>query len=193
MGDQVYLLDGRGSERAREITALSNGCVTARIDSPETVPGGTAAFSHACGLSSKTRQAGADRSKGNGTGNIEHNSGKLPEDGCRPDPEKIAERLARWRRIAEEAAEQSGRGLAPGVVGLVILPIWRKRFQPTTSAFWRGAPRIGRSSGLFGRGTCPAAVNSARSFSRAYLQQEVLHRLRRRGRWPPSPSPAPAR
>ncbi|MDH7601982.1 MAG: RsmE family RNA methyltransferase [Armatimonadota bacterium] len=118
-GDWIKLLDGCGTEYEAQIVSCSDDCVQAKIASSrqcDTEP--TFKLTVAMSL------AKADK--------IEMVAQKCTELGMselavflsersvpRLNESKLANRLARWRRIASEAAEQSGRGLIPEIQGLL--------------------------------------------------------------------------
>ncbi len=118
-GDSMCLLDGCGTEFDARIIALSGGSVTARI-----------LGSRRCEGEPKLRLTLAVcLPKGD---KIELIVQKCTELGiselivvssrrtvARIPAEKAETKLARWRKIAREAAEQCGRAAAPGVEGIL--------------------------------------------------------------------------
>ncbi len=112
-GDRLCLLDGLGNEYDARVAALSKGEVTARI-----LGKGACACEPALRLTlavclpkgdkldlivQKTCELGISRMV------------VIRSERCvaRPDDAKIAARIERWRKVAQEAAEQSGRGCVP--------------------------------------------------------------------------------
>lgn len=118
-GDPVCLLDGLGNEHEARITALSKDEVRARIASTERCPGEpslklTLAICLPKGdklelIVQKCCELGI-------SGLIAVSSERSV---ARLDPGKAASRLERWRKIATEAAEQSGRGTVPEIQGIL--------------------------------------------------------------------------
>jgi len=118
-GDSICLLDGQGNELDARITALSAGLVSAEVLGSRKCPG-----EPSLRLTLAVCLPKGDR--------IELIVQKCTELGIselipvisertitRIDPSKAPERIERWRRIAREAAEQSGRGMAPEIRGMV--------------------------------------------------------------------------
>jgi 16S rRNA (uracil1498-N3)-methyltransferase len=118
-GDWVQLLDGRGTEYDAQIVSCSNGSIQARI-----------VGKRECKTEPKLKLTvaislpKADK--------VETVVQKCTELGMsklivfmsersvpRPDEARIANRMDRWRRIAVEAAEQSGRALVPQIEGIL--------------------------------------------------------------------------
>lgn len=118
-GDWVQLLDGCGTEYDAQIVDCASGVVQARIADRrkcETEP--------ACKLTMAVALPKADK--------LDMIVQKCTELGMsrlvafvaersvpRIDESRVASRLNRWRRIAVEAAEQSGRGLVPEIEGII--------------------------------------------------------------------------
>lgn len=114
-GDKLYLLDGSGREHETVIACLSKGKVTARI----------------LGTVSNPREPGVSLTlavclpKGDKLDLIVQKGSELgisalvavSSERCvaRPDEDRLESKLGRWRRIACEATEQSGRSTAPSV------------------------------------------------------------------------------
>jgi 16S rRNA (uracil1498-N3)-methyltransferase len=118
-GDRIVLLDGSGCEHEAELTALSRDCVRAwvvKTTECDTEPSLklTLAVCLPKGdkldlIVQKCTELGISRM-------IAVNSERTV---ARIDPAKVEERLARWRRIAAEAAEQAGRAKAPEICGVL--------------------------------------------------------------------------
>ncbi|MCL5105185.1 MAG: 16S rRNA (uracil(1498)-N(3))-methyltransferase [Armatimonadetes bacterium] len=118
-GDFICLLDGTGNEHDALISALSKDEVTARI-----------LGTNACSREPRLRVTLAVcLPKGDKLELIVQKCSELgiskyvivnsERTVARPDSSKSADRLARWRRIAAEAAEQCGRAAAPEVEGII--------------------------------------------------------------------------
>ena len=118
-GDSICLVDGRGTELDARIIALSAGSVTARISGSRHCDA-----EPKLGLSLAVCLPKGDK--------IELIVQKCTELGiselvvvssqrtvARIPAEKTQTKLARWRKIAREAAEQCGRATAPGVEGVL--------------------------------------------------------------------------
>lgn len=117
--DTICLLDGGGLEHTARIKALSKDTVQAGIESTSQ-----------CANEPKLRLTLAVcLPKGD---KLDLIVGKCTELGisglivvesertvARPDASKAAARIARWRKIAAEAVEQSGRGVIPACEGIV--------------------------------------------------------------------------
>ncbi|MGQ9455440.1 MAG: RsmE family RNA methyltransferase [Armatimonadota bacterium] len=118
-GDWVQLLDGCGTEYEAQIVDCANGALQARITDRrkcETEP--------ACKLTMAVALPKADK--------LDMIVQKCTELGMsrlvvfvaersvpRIEGSRVAGKLNRWRRIAIEAAEQSGRGLVPQIEGII--------------------------------------------------------------------------
>jgi len=118
-GDSICLVDGRGTEFDAEITALSGGAVSARI-----------LGSRRCDADPLVRlMLAICLPKGDKINFIVQKCTELgvselivvssERTVARIPDEKVSSRLARWRKIAKEAAEQCGRAAAPGVEGIL--------------------------------------------------------------------------
>ncbi len=118
-GDWVCLLDGRGTEYDAQIVSCSGGVVRARIAASRecnTEPALELTVAVSLAKADKIETI-VQKCTELGTSKFavfvsQHSVPKLNDA-------KIANRLARWRRIATEAAEQSGRGLVPQVEGIL--------------------------------------------------------------------------
>lgn len=114
-GDRLCLLDGLGAEYEASITGLSKGEVTARITGSGRCLGEpTISLTLAlCLLKGDKVELVVQKCSELGISQIA--IVRSERSVARPEAGRMDARLERWRRIAAEAAEQSGRGLAPGV------------------------------------------------------------------------------
>jgi 16S rRNA (uracil1498-N3)-methyltransferase len=118
-GDTVRLLDGTGKEHEARIEAVAKDEVVAEI----------ASSARCAGEPSLRLGLAVCLPKGDKLDFVVQKSTELgiselivvisERTVSRPNASKMSDRLARWRRIATEAAEQSGRGKAPEVKGIV--------------------------------------------------------------------------
>jgi 16S rRNA (uracil1498-N3)-methyltransferase len=118
-GDRVILLDGSGCEHEAELKEIAGGEAQARIIATRNCDGEpelklTLAMCLPKGdkldlIVQKCTELGISRMI------------ILDSERCvaRLDPAKVGERLTRWRKIAAEAAEQSGRARSPEVDGVL--------------------------------------------------------------------------
>lgn len=119
LGDIICLLDGQGCEHEAEITSISKAEVTARI-----------LQTFRCGAEPEIELTlamclpKADKldqivQKCTELGIFEIVVVHSERTVAKPDDAKILGKIARWKRIAAEAAEQSGRGRVPEIRGIV--------------------------------------------------------------------------
>ena len=118
-GDRLCLLDGSGVEHNAVIVALSGGEVTARI-----VGTGVCETEARVKLRLAVCLPKGDKielivQKCTELGISELIAVRSERTLARVDGTRLSERLERWRRIAREAAEQSGRARAPEIRGIV--------------------------------------------------------------------------
>ncbi len=117
-GDRVRAFDGAGLEAAGEVVAVETGRVELRLASPqpsETEP--TLSITLAVGLLKGDKLSDVIR-HGTELGVVRF----IPFTSRRGDvPQLSPNKLARWRRVAQEAAKQSGRSVIPDVTDAVSL------------------------------------------------------------------------
>lgn len=118
-GDTVCLLDGLGNEHDARITALSKAGITATILGTRPSAGEPALHLVLAVCMPKGDKLDLIVQKCSELGISKIVVVNSERTVTRLDPAKAAERLARWRRIAAEAAEQAGRGRVPEVEGMV--------------------------------------------------------------------------
>lgn len=114
-GDRLCLLDGLGNEHEARVASLSKTGVKVNITGA----------SRCLGEPGVRLTLAVCHPKGDKLDLIVQKSAELGISGIvvvksersvsRPEPGKIAGRIERWRKIAAEAAEQSGRGTIPDV------------------------------------------------------------------------------
>ena len=121
-GEQVILCDGAGSERLCRIlssssseTALEAGEIHASISEPRVKGSGYMAYPTA-----DKPAHGSQKATALGAAEIV----AFPSARCvsRPEEKSLGKKHERWQRIAQSAAEQSGRGRIPEVI---LLGSWR--------------------------------------------------------------------
>lgn len=118
-GDHVVLLDGSGREHEAEITGFSKDEVKARIIGATDClaePGLQLTLAVCLPKGDKLELIVQKCTELGISGMIALDSERSV---ARLDSAKAAERLARWRRIALEAAEQAGRAKAPDIEGVM--------------------------------------------------------------------------
>ncbi|MCL4500151.1 MAG: 16S rRNA (uracil(1498)-N(3))-methyltransferase [Chloroflexi bacterium] len=118
-GDFICLLDGTGNEHDALVSALSKDEVTARIlgtNDCSREPRLRVTLAVCLPKSDKLELIVQKCSELGISKYVIVNSARTV---ARIDASKIAERLARWRKIATEAAEQCGRARAPEIEGVV--------------------------------------------------------------------------
>jgi 16S rRNA (uracil1498-N3)-methyltransferase len=114
-GDKLRLLDGLGAEYEASITGFSKSEVTARIVGSGRCLGEpqTSLTLALCLLKGDKVELVVQKCSELGISQLA--VVRSERSVARPDSSRIDAKLERWRRIAAEAAEQSGRGIAPGV------------------------------------------------------------------------------
>lgn len=130
-GEKVVVCDGEGNECACTISDISNDQVCLVVDKRQKTE------TEAC-IKVSIYMAFAKGDK------LEHVIQKATELGAseivafpsarcvsRPDDKSIAKKLDRWRKIAESAAEQSGRGCVPDVL---VLSSYKEALQRAAQA-----------------------------------------------------------
>lgn len=118
-GDEIRMLDGAGREHCARIVSLSRDEVKAEIHACERCDGepGVAVTLAVC--LPKSDKLELIVQKCTELGISEYVVVDSARTVARPGSASIAGKLERWRRIAREAAEQSERGIAPGIRGVL--------------------------------------------------------------------------
>jgi len=118
-GDSICLLDGQGTEFDARIIALSAGSVTARILGSRHCEGEPRVRLSLAVCLPKGDKIELIVQKCTELGISELVVVSSQRTVARIPAEKTQTKLARWRKIAREAAEQCGRAAAPGVEGIL--------------------------------------------------------------------------
>lgn len=118
-GDTIKLLDGSGSEFAARITSLTSTVITARIDSKNECPAEPRFRLSLVVCLPKGDKIELIVQKCTELGISELTVCASERTVSRPDERKAEQRVARWRKIAKEAAEQCGRARVPEIRGIV--------------------------------------------------------------------------
>ena len=143
-GDCIWVLDGSGCEYEAKILRLSKDAVSAGILGKRTCPNEPAVRLTLAVCMPKSDKIELIVQKGAEVGISELVIVDSERTVARPDGPKIAGRMARWRRIAREAAEQCGRGKVPGIRGVVTFDELAEeiRRSPLTLVAWEDENRV---------------------------------------------------
>ena len=114
-GDRIWVMDGSGCECEAEISSLSKDAVSARILSRRTCPNEPAVHLTLAACMPKSDKLELIVQKCTEVGMSDLLIVDSERTVARPDGPRMAGRMARWRRIAAEAAEQCGRGSRSGI------------------------------------------------------------------------------
>jgi 16S rRNA (uracil1498-N3)-methyltransferase len=128
-GDALTLFDGRAEYEA-EITSLTSKSATARITaavSRDTEPSLNVTLGHGYPKSEKFEWV---LQKAAELGAVSVIPVMMERSVKRPDPADMERRLVRFRKIATEAAQQSGRLRAPDVPCFMDLPMFVEHTRP---------------------------------------------------------------
>lgn len=114
VGDKIVISDGAGTDRVCTIQGFTKDSVSAQVN--QTVPNAAEPSVRVTVLAGLPRQG--ERSDYIVQKSVECGAAEIVFFISRrcvavPEQKALEKRLARWRRIAEEAAKQSGRGVVP--------------------------------------------------------------------------------
>lgn len=112
-GEKLVISDGEGTDYDCVLSRVGENVVEARVVSRASSPGEASVKCTVLAAFSKGDRSDYTVQKG-----VESGASEIiffPSERCvsRPDGRRLAKKLARWQRIAEEAAKQSGRGRIP--------------------------------------------------------------------------------